>query len=196
MFDWAVDRAKFGISQIQPDGTLPLELARGRRAFLCHLFAAMPLFMLAEAAYKNGENLFTENDNGLQRFGALDIKGAINPDVFKQLTGKDQVLTHVPSPSDLGWLEIYAQHYSDPRVPEILKWVFRAGRESRKRQGYQYIEQQMDESDLQSNASNSKRKQNAPQVLKVCPRDCFVISTTRNATANPRYRFGPNSEVT
>src|SRR6516162_10382370 len=58
-----------------------------------------------------------------------------------------------------------------------------------------YIEQQMDESDLQSNASNSKRKQNAPQVLKVCPRDCFVISTTRNATANPRYRFGPNSEV-
>ena len=97
---------------------------------------------------------------------------------------------------DTGWLEIYAQHYSDPRVPEILKWVFRAGRESRKRQGYQYIEQQMDESDLQSNASNSKRKQNAPEVLKVCPRDCFVISTTRNATANPRYRFGPNSEVT
>src|SRR6516164_10089734 len=97
MFDWAVDRAKFGISQIQPDGTLPLELARGQRAFLYHLFAAMPLFMLAEAAYKNGENLFTENDHGLQRFGALDIKGVINPDVFKLLTGKDQVLTHVPS---------------------------------------------------------------------------------------------------
>ena len=43
---------------------------------------------------------------------------------------------------------------------------------------------------------NSKRKQNAPEVLKVCPRDCFVISTTRNATANPRYGFGPSSEVT
>jgi poly(beta-D-mannuronate) lyase len=121
MFDWAVDRAKFGISQIQPDGTLPLELARGQRAFLYHLFAAMPLFMLAETAYKNGEDLFTENDHGLQRFGALDIKGVIYPDVFKQLTGKDQVLTHVPSPSDLGWLEIYAQHYSDPRAPEILE---------------------------------------------------------------------------
>jgi len=37
---------------------------------------------------------------------------------------------------------------------------------------------------------NSKRKQNTPQVLKVCPRDCFVISTTRNATTNPRYGFG------
>jgi hypothetical protein len=43
--------------------------------------------------------------------------------------------------------------------------------------------------------ANSKRKQNAPEVLKVYPRDCFVISTTRNATANPRYGFGPNSEV-
>ena len=43
---------------------------------------------------------------------------------------------------------------------------------------------------------NSKRKQNAPEILKVCPRDCFVISTTRNATVNSRYGFGPNSEVT
>jgi hypothetical protein len=43
---------------------------------------------------------------------------------------------------------------------------------------------------------NSKRKLNAPEVLKVWPRNCFVISTTRNATANPRYGFGPSSEVT
>jgi hypothetical protein len=41
-----------------------------------------------------------------------------------------------------------------------------------------------------------KEKAKRGQVLKVCPRDCFVISTTRNAAANPRYGFGPSSEVT
>src|SRR5580704_1024211 len=42
----------------------------------------------------------------------------------------------------------------------------------------------------------SERKQNAPEVLKVCPRDCFVIITTRNATTNPRYGCRPISQVT
>jgi hypothetical protein len=36
-----------------------------------------------------------------------------------------------------------------------------------------------------------KKNQNAAEVLKVCPRDRFVISTTRNARANPRYGFRP-----
>jgi len=37
-----------------------------------------------------------------------------------------------------------------------------------------------------SGAAEFRKKQNAPEVLKVCPRDCFVISTARNATANSR----------
>jgi hypothetical protein len=41
-----------------------------------------------------------------------------------------------------------------------------------------------------------KEKQNSPEVLKVCLRDCFIISTPGNTTANPRYGFGPSSEVT
>src|SRR5262249_49948462 len=44
---------------------------------------------------------------------------------------------------------------------------------------------------------NSKRKQNAPEVLKVCPRDCFVISTTRKYDGKSAIRIRrPNSEVT
>jgi len=33
-------------------------------------------------------------------------------------------------------------------------------------------------------------QKNAPKDLKVCPRNCFVISTTRNAAATPQYGFG------
>src|SRR6516164_7189686 len=39
------------------------------------------------------------------------------------------------------------------------------------------------------------RTQNAPEALKVCLQDRFVISTTRSATANPRYGFGPSFQV-
>jgi hypothetical protein len=42
-----------------------------------------------------------------------------------------------------------------------------------------------------------KRRQNGSAVLKVCRRDCFVISdTTKHLAANPRYGFRPSSEVT
>jgi len=34
------------------------------------------------------------------------------------------------------------------------------------------------------------------EATKVCQADCFLISTTWNATANPRFGFGPNFEVT
>jgi poly(beta-D-mannuronate) lyase len=130
MFDWGVDKARVGIDDIQQDGTLPLELARGQRAYLYHLFAAMPLFMLANAAEKNGIDLFRENDNGLKRLGELCLKNLGHPDDFQQMTGKVQDLTHVGTASDLGWVEIYRQHYQDPRADAALQ-EFRPMKHSR-----------------------------------------------------------------
>ena len=41
----------------------------------------------------------------------------------------------------------------------------------------------------------SERKQNESAILKLWRQDPFVISITRNATANPRSGFGPSSEL-
>jgi hypothetical protein len=41
-----------------------------------------------------------------------------------------------------------------------------------------------------------QKKQNSPAALKVCPRDCFVISTPRKYDVKSAARIrGPNSEV-
>jgi poly(beta-D-mannuronate) lyase len=130
MFRWAIEKEKFGINSIQADGTLPTELARGRRAYLYHLFAAMPLFMLAEAADRNGVDLFHENNDGLKRLGEVSLKNLGNPAYFAKLTGEQQDLTHVGTPSDLGWVEIYRQHYQDPKADAALR-EFRPMKQSR-----------------------------------------------------------------
>jgi poly(beta-D-mannuronate) lyase len=120
MFEWAVDKARYGIGLIQPDGTLPLEVERGQKAYLYHMFSAMPLFMLANAAEKNGIDLYSENDNGLARLAALCLKNLDDQSYFDELTGKKQDMSRVATPSDLGWLEVYARRYRDPRATAAL----------------------------------------------------------------------------
>jgi poly(beta-D-mannuronate) lyase len=130
LFDWGMGKARFGIRQIQADGTLPNEMARGRRAYLYHLFSAMPLFMLANAAEKNGIDLFHENDGALRRLGNVLLGNLGNPSYFRDMTHEEQDLTRAGTPSDLGWVEIYRQHYSDPRADAALR-AFRPVKQSR-----------------------------------------------------------------
>ena len=58
-FDWALAAYDNGISQIRPDGTLPLEMARGGRALHYHLYALAPLVLLAEFGEANGLDLYS-----------------------------------------------------------------------------------------------------------------------------------------
>ena len=65
MFKWAMEKARFGLAQIQKDGTLPHEMSRKSRALHYHVFAIMPLVMLAELAEVNGQNLYNYNHRRL-----------------------------------------------------------------------------------------------------------------------------------
>ena len=47
-FQWAIEAYDTGVDNIQPDGTLPLEMARGKRAVHYHLYALAPLVLIAE----------------------------------------------------------------------------------------------------------------------------------------------------
>ena len=57
LFGWGVDAYRQGVSYIQPDGTLPLEMERGQMALDYHLYALAPLIMLAEFGERNGLKL-------------------------------------------------------------------------------------------------------------------------------------------
>ena len=60
-------RLKLGIARIRPDGTLPLEMARGARALHYDLFALTPLVMTAEIGLRHGVDLYTARHGALRR---------------------------------------------------------------------------------------------------------------------------------
>ncbi len=130
MFEWAMDKAHFGVMQIARDGTLPLEMDRGRKAFNYHVYAATPLFMLAEAGLANGVDLYNENDKGLYRLGRRILRSADDPQYFEDKTGEPQDLTRTLSSSNLVWLEVYNARFPSS---EGRRWLekFRPMRQSR-----------------------------------------------------------------
>ena len=120
-FDWAMDRAKAGIAAIQPDGTLPEEMRRGKRALHYHLYAASPLVMLAELGLPNGVDLYSENGGALKKLVKISTEGLIDPSLFEKRTGIPQERPDPPSPEAIGWAEPYNRRFPDPIITRLLK---------------------------------------------------------------------------
>lgn len=96
LFAAAMKSLHVGLDQIQPDGYLPLELARGSRALSYHFVAVEPLVMLMEIASVNNESTITLKDRSkLVKLVNFVYKGykdpslllAYNPSLPAQETG-------------------------------------------------------------------------------------------------------------
>lgn len=122
MLNWALGKAKIGLDQIEEDGSLPLEMARGKRALLYHNFSVVPLVMTAEMASRNGIDLYSYDDGALHRLVAIVIEGIKNPERFERETGEKQdYKKSVLSPSGLAWLVPYEKRFPGlvaGRIPE------------------------------------------------------------------------------
>lgn len=121
LFDWALRRAEYGIESIQEDGTLPLEMARQRQAINYHSYAAVPLFLMAETALRNGVNLYTLNEGALFRFGRRVVGGFNDPAYFDQRAGERQDFKRGITPAGLAWLEIYFKRSGDQSALKRLE---------------------------------------------------------------------------
>lgn len=120
-FDWAMQNAKRGIDAIQPDGILPQEMRRGKRALHYHLYAASPLVMLAELGIPNGVDLYTYHDGALKKLVEISTHGLIDPSPFEKRTGILQERPDPPSPEAIGWAEPYNRRFPDPTITKLLK---------------------------------------------------------------------------
>ncbi|HEY4156897.1 MAG TPA: alginate lyase family protein, partial [Polyangiaceae bacterium] len=118
LFDWGIGQYQLFLSQIQPDGTLPAELARGQRALHYHLFALAPLVMLAELAEVNGVHLYPAGDRALERLVNRCLAGMADPQAFGVAAGALQI---IPDKSDLAWLEIYNARFHPQNAEPWLK---------------------------------------------------------------------------
>jgi poly(beta-D-mannuronate) lyase len=100
-----------GMSDIRPDGTLPLELARRQKALDYTNHALAPLVMAAELAALRGEDWYGHGDGAIHRLAARVLAGLRDPKGFAALAGEPSV--DVPRGGLLGWLAFYRLRFPD-----------------------------------------------------------------------------------
>ena len=115
-----------GMSDIKPDGTLPMELARRQKALDYTNYALAPLVMAAELAALRGEDWYTHQDGAIHRLAARTLSGLRDPKAFAALAHEPSV--DVPRGGLLGWLAFYRLRFPDrvdgaPAGPFRYPWL-------------------------------------------------------------------------
>ncbi|GAA3766073.1 alginate lyase family protein [Terriglobus aquaticus] len=118
--EWAYAAYRNGIAQIQPDGTLPLEMARGSKALHYHLYALAPLVMIGEFGQANGTDLFAERDGALRKLAAATIAQTQDPSLFQRRTGVAQENAHPLSGDQIGWAPPVAARFQLPGLTTLI----------------------------------------------------------------------------
>jgi poly(beta-D-mannuronate) lyase len=125
---WDVARGIMGDAarDIQLDGTLPEELARGPRALYYHAFSVMPLVILAELGAARGEDWYGFEQGALHRLVSVTVEGLVAPKSFDTLAGVRQ---ERPINTRAGWLTAYQRRFPErltgalPTVAEGHRWL-------------------------------------------------------------------------
>ena len=125
LFDWGVSTYDDGVGRIQPDGTLPLEMARGQRALHYHLFALAPLVTMAEFGAANSIDLYGRNHSALSLLIYRTMGGLEDNKYF---TAKAGAVQDTPekgkiTSNDVVWLTPYLRRYPNGDLSRLLHSV-------------------------------------------------------------------------
>ena len=118
LFDLGLARFRLFLGQVQPDGTLPLELKRGENALSYHSFAAEPLVFIAEFAAWNDVDLYGEP--GLSALIDFVVRGIENLDELRRHSDYRQAMCFVCG-SGLDWMELALARMGDRRLAPFVK---------------------------------------------------------------------------
>ena len=119
-FDWAMKAATDGIAAIRPDGTLPREMQRGKRALHYHLYAAAPLVMVAELGYPNGVDLYSARNGALKQLVRVSTAGLLDPALFEKGAGIAQEVPVPPTGEAIGWARPFNRRFPDAAIAKLL----------------------------------------------------------------------------
>jgi poly(beta-D-mannuronate) lyase len=120
-FDWGMATYDNGVNQIRPDGTLPLEMARGSKALHYHLYALAPLVLLAEFGEANGLDLYARAGGALHHLVATSINGLKDPSLFEKETGVKQEVPRVITGDQIGWAPPYVRRFPNPELSRMIQ---------------------------------------------------------------------------
>jgi poly(beta-D-mannuronate) lyase len=119
--DWAIATYDNGVDQIQPDGSLPLEMARGSKALHYHLYALAPLVLLAEFGEANHLDLYAHANGAIHRLVNFSVAGLRDPAPFAKATGVEQEVPKNVNGDQIGWAPPYAQRFPNPTLEQLIK---------------------------------------------------------------------------
>jgi poly(beta-D-mannuronate) lyase len=120
-FDWAMATYDNGVNQIQPDGELPLEMARGSKALHYHLYALAPLVLLAEFGEANHLDLYAHANGAIHRLVNFSVAGLQDPSSFVKATGVQQEVPKTPNGDQIGWAPPYEKRFPNPALEKMIK---------------------------------------------------------------------------
>jgi len=115
LYDWALVRAKQGAMDVTLEGFLPEELDRASRARHYQSFALQALTMLAFLTEKNGFDLYSVNDQALDRLIKTTVEGYRNNSIFERASSFQQ---EPVDPRDFNWVPVY--RYQHPKNAVLI----------------------------------------------------------------------------
>lgn len=123
MFDWGVAGYDDAVSHIDPDGVLPLEMARGQRALHYHVFTLAPLVTIAEFGMANGLDLYARNDGALKRLVDRTISGLEDNRYFEEKSGaaQDTPAGGKIKSEDIIYMQPYLRRFPNPIYRKLLQ---------------------------------------------------------------------------
>jgi poly(beta-D-mannuronate) lyase len=120
-FDWGLATYDVGVENIQSNGTLPLEMARGRRALHYHLYALAPLVLLAEFGEANHIDLYAHANGAIHRLVNASVAGLQDPALFRNTSGVLQELPAKIAADQIGWAPPYLRRFPNPALARMVK---------------------------------------------------------------------------
>jgi poly(beta-D-mannuronate) lyase len=120
-FNWAMATYDNGVDQIQQDGALPLEMARGARALHYHLYALAPLVLLAEFGEANHLDLYAHANGSIHRLVNFSVAGLHDPAPFVKATGVQQEVPKTVSGDQIGWAPPYVERFPNPALEQMIQ---------------------------------------------------------------------------
>jgi hypothetical protein len=90
--DWGKASFEIGACQVDGNGFLPAELARGERALDYHVYALRPLAAIVRLASDSGEQLGSKCLEGFRRLDTMTRSALEDPSRFERLAGLRQLI--------------------------------------------------------------------------------------------------------
>ena len=124
LFQYGIRAYRAALASMNPDGSLPHEMDRGKRALHYQNFAILPLVFIAEIAARQGYDLYGVAVDGRDIHLAVGflLRAIEDPAVLRRYTSEEQDVRFIDRRQELNWLEPYHRRFAGP---ETAPWLTR-----------------------------------------------------------------------